>query len=236
MYSVFTLYWSTFQKMHFRTCPCWVESVLLPECLFLHHNPHFLSIEGEKLLPVLAAFSSQNFPLRCKNLTYKWAVTAWLGRHNALASQNQTLTLCADDPGSFPGAIGPAAGSGDVALEEALRALVADHCVDVIVWPPPSHQMGIVHHWRGSTQHCRQRWITHTRVRYHILAIHLLKQVQIWHRDESSRAAVAPWWNSFSCILPLGGSVVSVAFYLTVLKVLTCFTFELNVHRREMQC
>lgn len=45
----------------------------------------------------------------------------------------QTLTLCADDAGSFPGAIGPAAGSRDVALEEALGALVADHCMDVIV-------------------------------------------------------------------------------------------------------
>lgn len=68
---------------------------------------------------------------------------------------SHTLTLCADDAGSFPGAVGPAAGSRDVALEEALGALVADHSVDVIVGPSPTHQMGIVHHWRGSAQHCR---------------------------------------------------------------------------------
>lgn len=62
-------------------------------------------------------------------------MTVRLDSDAALASHNiiQTLTLCADDAGSFPGAIGPAAGSRDVALEEALAALVADHCMDVIV-------------------------------------------------------------------------------------------------------
>lgn len=46
---------------------------------------------------------------------------------------HQALTLCTDDPGSLPGPIGPAAGGGDVALKEALGALVADHCVDVVM-------------------------------------------------------------------------------------------------------
>lgn len=65
-----------------------------------------------------------------------------------------TLTLCADDPGSLPAPVGPAAGSGDVTLEEAFRALVADHCMNVIVWPPPTYQMGVLHCRRGPTQHC----------------------------------------------------------------------------------
>lgn len=81
------------------------------------------------------AFPPHDFTLRCTNVNQRLAMTARLGRHFALASHKiiQTLTLCADDPGSFPGAISAAAGSGDVALEEALGALVADHCMDVIV-------------------------------------------------------------------------------------------------------
>lgn len=51
----------------------------------------------------------------------------------ASAEDVPTLTLCADDAGSLPGAVGPAAGGGNVTLEEALGALVADHGVDVIM-------------------------------------------------------------------------------------------------------
>lgn len=85
--------------------------------------------------PEHRALPSHDFTLRYININQKLAMTARLGRHYAMASHKiiQTLTLCADDPGSFPGAIGPAAGSGDVALKEALGALVADHCMDVIV-------------------------------------------------------------------------------------------------------
>ncbi|KAG7214683.1 hypothetical protein INR49_010575 [Caranx melampygus] len=43
------------------------------------------------------------------------------------------LTLCADDPGSLPAPISPAASGGDVTLVEALRALVAHHGMDVIM-------------------------------------------------------------------------------------------------------
>lgn len=69
--------------------------------------------------------------------------------------RRRTLTLCADDPGSLPAAVGPAASGGDVALEEALRALVAYHRVDVIMWPSPTYQMGVLHRGRSPAQHCR---------------------------------------------------------------------------------
>lgn len=62
--------------------------------------------------------------------------------------------LCADDLRSLPAPVGPAAGGGDVALEEAFGALVAYDCMDVIVRPPTTYQMGVLHSRRGPTQHC----------------------------------------------------------------------------------
>ena len=63
------------------------------------------------------------------------------------------LTLCADDLGALPVAVGTATGGGNMALVEALGALVTHHGVDVIVGPSAANQMGVLHRGRGSTQH-----------------------------------------------------------------------------------
>lgn len=42
-----------------------------------------------------------------------------------------------------------------MALEEAFGALVADRGVDVVMRPPSADQVGVLHRWRGSAQHCR---------------------------------------------------------------------------------
>lgn len=68
-------------------------------------------------------------------------------------SLNAALTLCTDDPGSLPVTVGPATNGRDVALEEAFGALVADHCMDVIMGPPPANQVGVLDCWWASTQH-----------------------------------------------------------------------------------
>lgn len=44
-----------------------------------------------------------------------------------------------------------------MALEEAFGALVADRGVDVVMRPPSADQVGVLHRWRGSAQHCRGR-------------------------------------------------------------------------------
>lgn len=63
------------------------------------------------------------------------------------------LTFYADDFWPVPLAVGTTLSGGDVALQEAVDALVAHHRVDVIVGALPTNQEGVIHGRRGSAQH-----------------------------------------------------------------------------------
>ena len=67
------------------------------------------------------------------------------------------LTLGADDLGLVPLAVGATLGRGDVALQEAVGALVAHHRVDVVVRPLAPNQEGVLRRGRSPTKHCPRR-------------------------------------------------------------------------------
>jgi len=104
------------------------------------------------------------------NVILIWQITFQvkiLGKSDRLLGVS--LTLCADDLESLPGAVGTATRGGNVALVEALGALVTHHWVDVVVGPPAANHVGVLHRGRGATQHCPNK------VRQERCTIHWMK-------------------------------------------------------------
>ena len=67
------------------------------------------------------------------------------------------LTFGADNLGPIPFAIAPASDDGHVVLGKSFVALVAYSGVDIILGLAGTNGQGILHCWRGTTQHWGQR-------------------------------------------------------------------------------
>lgn len=88
-----------------------------------------------------------------------------------------------------------------MALEEAFRALVADRGMDVVMRPPSADQVGVLHCWWGSAQHCRGP--QHTgRMR---------RAKRGADAGLGNRGVTFERDKLLSCVWPLEGSLVSVS-------------------------
>lgn len=102
------------------------------------------------------------------------------------------LTFYADDLWPVPLAVGATLSGGNVALQEAVGALVTHHGVDVIVGTLPTDEEGVVHGGRSAAEDCRGQETQYSSVPLVAVSHSAVKTLQTQGNDCFYMALIKP--------------------------------------------